>query len=81
MFTENVQIHVTCQVMTDNKPTGWFVIKHFNSECGVFQTTLDLPVIVWMKLIRENDIKITQLFQQSQSWKDTVQTMCKLFSD
>lgn len=47
-----------------------FVLQYFNTECGVFQTSLRIPVEVWMEMMFEKAEKLKDLFKKSQtSWE------------
>lgn len=59
-----------CQMANENEYFSQFIFKCFTSDCGAFQTTLDVFVSGWMKMLQENAGKITALFHCSCCWKE-----------
>jgi len=53
-------------------PSDDFVLEYFNSTCGVFQTSLRVPLAAWLKMIDEKSTKLKELFKQSQTAIDII---------
>lgn len=48
----------SCQVSVRKEPLDEFVLDYFHSECGVFQTSLHVPVMAWLKMIDDKGAKL-----------------------
>ena len=47
-------------------------MERFNPECGLFRSVLVIPATVWLDKMLEIREKITTLFQNCHTWKDTL---------
>ncbi|KAG7333631.1 hypothetical protein KOW79_002038 [Hemibagrus wyckioides] len=44
------------------KPREYFVLDLFSSDCSIFHTVLDVPLVTWREKLTETESKITSLF-------------------
>ncbi|KAM7401461.1 hypothetical protein PAMA_005590 [Pampus argenteus] len=65
-------LRASLQTSGERGATERFVLECFNSDCGVFQTLLDLPGAAWKEKMKEIGEEITTLFTNCRKWNDVL---------